>query len=159
MRSIAFIARLKSRMIQNEDGSSVVEFAVSLSLLLIMIFGIIELAMALYTYNFVAEAAREATRYASVRGSACTGLSNCPLSATSATASTTINSWVQSSGYPFAGSTTTSLTWSCSPTASPCNNPGNTVQVTVTDQYPLVLPFFPVNSITLKSTSQMVISQ
>ena len=32
------------------------------------LFGIIEVSLALYSYNFVTDAAREATRYAIVRG-------------------------------------------------------------------------------------------
>ena len=56
---------------RDERGSSMVEFALGASLLFMVVFGIIAMALALYTYNVVSEAAREATRYAIVRGSAC----------------------------------------------------------------------------------------
>ena len=51
-----------------EQGASLVEMALSASVLFVLLFGIIETCMALYAYNFVSEAAREATRYAVVRG-------------------------------------------------------------------------------------------
>jgi Flp pilus assembly protein TadG len=49
-------------------GSTVVEFAVVLTVLLTMVFGIIDFGRAVYSYHFVSNAAREATRFASVRG-------------------------------------------------------------------------------------------
>lgn len=149
-----------------ETGATIVEFAMSIGLLLCMIFAIIQLAIALYAFTFTAEAAREATRYASVRGSQCAGFTyNCPLPGGSGSAaSSAINTWVQGLGYPFARTMTATATWSCSPTASPCNSPGNTVSVTVKTSFPLVIPL-PLNNASesltysLKSTSQMVISQ
>ncbi|MGA8089648.1 MAG: TadE family protein [Terracidiphilus sp.] len=55
-----------------EQRSAIVEMAVVRSLLFVVLFGIIELSLAMYTYNYVSDAAREATRYAIVRGSSCT---------------------------------------------------------------------------------------
>ena len=51
-----------------ERGSTLVEFALVLIVLMVMMFGIIDFARALYTYHFVANVAREGTRYAIVRG-------------------------------------------------------------------------------------------
>ena len=60
-----------------EQGSELIEFAFAATLLFVLIFGIIGFAQAAYTYHFVSNVAREATRYASVRGRACTGLPDC----------------------------------------------------------------------------------
>jgi hypothetical protein len=63
----------------NQRGSALVEQALVLTILLAVIFGIIDSGRALYTYHFVSQAAREATRWASVRGSTCVGLTGgCP---------------------------------------------------------------------------------
>ena len=124
-------------------------------------FGLIEICLALYSYHFMAVAAREATRYAIVRGSSCTGFASaCPAAASD------IQSYVQGLGFPGINSAnvTTTTTWSaypagatCMPSAS-CNNPGNQVTVTVQYQFPLSIPFVPPTTLTLSSTSAMVIS-
>jgi Flp pilus assembly protein TadG len=53
----------------DETGSSLVEFALSSTVLLMAIFGVLDCSCALYADHYVANAAREATRYAMVRGS------------------------------------------------------------------------------------------
>jgi Flp pilus assembly protein TadG len=68
---------MNSRNASRERGSELVEFAFVVIILFTLIFGIIGFAQAAYTYHFVSNVAREATRYASVRGSACTLLPNC----------------------------------------------------------------------------------
>ncbi len=54
----------------DERGSSAVEFALSAAVLFMLMFGVMLMCLALYSYHFVAEAAREGTRYEMVRGSA-----------------------------------------------------------------------------------------
>ena len=58
-------ARLSSRG-GRQRGSTIVEQAIILPLLLAMFFGIIDMGRALYSYSFVSYIAREATRWASV---------------------------------------------------------------------------------------------
>ena len=48
-----------------------VEMALSMIILLTILFGLIEMCLALYTYHFVSDAAREGSRYAIVHGSTC----------------------------------------------------------------------------------------
>jgi Flp pilus assembly protein TadG len=151
-----------------EEGQALVEFAMSCLVLIPILFGSIEACLGFYTYNFVADAAREATRYAMVRGSACTGLPDCNASAAQ------IKNYVQGLGYPgltasnlnvpvtwlqantLAGSTT----WTVCPATPPvCNQPGNQVQVTVTYNFPLGIPFISKTPLNISSTSSMVISQ
>jgi hypothetical protein len=52
-----------------EDGATLVEAAVSLVLPLAVFVAILQICLALYVSHFVADAAREASRYAIVRGS------------------------------------------------------------------------------------------
>jgi Flp pilus assembly protein TadG len=65
-----------------ERGSAQLEFALVFTLILgPLLFGIMDFSRAMYAYHFVSNAAREASRYAMVRGStwatACSG-GNCP---------------------------------------------------------------------------------
>jgi len=146
---------------KNEEGGSLVEFAIAGSLLFMMLFGIIEFSFAFYSFNFTAEAAKEAARYAAVRGgNSCSGtvhLSDCGIT------STQLQTVVQNMGYPGinANSTTVSVAWpdTCSDTgAANCTEPGSNVQVNVSYQFPLSVPFWKATTLTMHSTAEMVIS-
>jgi Flp pilus assembly protein TadG len=143
------------RRLRGEEGATLVEFALSCAILFMTLFGVIGLCGALYSYNFVADAAHEATRYALVRGSACTGFTDCNIT------SAALQTYVQNLGYPaiVPGNLTAAATWSG--TNTPFNAPGNTVSVTVTYRYPLNIPWWPQSGsiLSLSSTSQMAISQ
>lgn len=165
-----FLAKRGSKGLYSEEGATIVSTALASTILIGVFIGIFEMSLALYNYHLVCDAAREATRYAIVRGSAsCTNspsLSNC--SATSAQ----IQSYVQSLGYPYSAQLTLTTTWliagsSGSPatttwtacTSGTCNAPGNLVNVVVTERFPLNIPFVSNLTMNLSSTSQMVISQ
>jgi Flp pilus assembly protein TadG len=152
------------RAVCNDEGATIVEMALACTILIAIMFGILELSLGLYTYNYVSDAAREATRYAIVRGSSCSTLTNC--SATSAQ----IQTYVQDLGYPGINSTNTTVTttWYTPSTSPPttwtvcttgtCNAPGSSVKVKVSFNFPLGVPFLRFSSLTLQSTSQMVIA-
>ncbi len=57
--------------IGDEEGAALVEMALSAAVFLTVLIGMVYLIFGLYVYNFVADAAREASRYASTRGSQC----------------------------------------------------------------------------------------
>jgi Flp pilus assembly protein TadG len=140
------------RSLRVETGASIVEFAVASIILFTLIFGVMAICLALYSYNVVSEAAREATRYAIVRGSACNSFPDCKVT------SDQLQTYVQGLGFP--GITAASLT--LTPAASwpnGNNNPGSPVQVTVQYTFPLGIPFMPSRTLTMSSTSQMIISQ
>ena len=139
------------RVRAGEEGSALIEFAFSFTILSTVIFAIMEMGLCFYAYNFVCEAAREATRYASVRGSACTMLSNCAITQTQ------LSDWVKNSHFP--GIDPSAVTVTATGVSGGSNSPGNSVKVTVTYQFPLAIPFSLRNTWTLRSTSQMVISQ
>jgi Flp pilus assembly protein TadG len=152
-----------SRSLQSareQCGSTMVETALMLSVLLVMMFGIVGFGHALYTYHFVSNAAREATRWASVRGQTCTGLSGgCPASASDVQ---TYVSNVSGMGLDPAKITATT-TWIAPPNnlavcKTQSNNPGCVVEVEVQYSYQFLLPLLP-SGFKMQSTSQMVISQ
>jgi Flp pilus assembly protein TadG len=152
------------RFLKCEEGGSLVEMALVSSVTLAMVIGIIQASLAVYTYHYISEAAREGARYAIVRGSYCTGLTNCNATAAQ------IQTYVQDLGYPGINSTanmSVSTTWYSASTSLPtswtacagvCNNPGDAVQVTVTYNFPFAIPFVQKSTLALSSTSQMVIS-
>jgi Flp pilus assembly protein TadG len=148
----------------NECGATIVETAISFSLLICSLLGAFQIALALYTYHFVSDAAREATRYAIVRGS--TSCSNTPNLANCNATAAVIQAWVRNLGYPGINpnNLTVTTTWpttgaNCYPSTSPCNNPSNLVNVAVNYVFPLNVPYWKTGSINIVSSSQMVISQ
>lgn len=157
-------ARALFHSLHDENGATLVEAAISFGILMSVLIGTFEMCLALYSYHYVSYTAREATRYAIVRGSSsCNNnpnLTNC--NATSAE----IQTWVRGLTFPVINTNnlTVNTTWpttgtACYPSSSPCNNPGNLVNVVVTYKFPLGIPFFGSGTLNLSSTSQMVISQ
>ena len=140
----------KPRRAGSENGSSVVETAIASIILITMIFGIMVISLALYTYHFISDAAREGTRYAIVRGSTCQGFpSACPASKSD------VQTYVKGLGFP--GIDPSAMTVTTSP--SPVGSPGTTVNVTVQYRFPLAIPFLSARTLTMTSSSQMVVSQ
>ena len=113
------------------------------------LFAIMDLSRALYAYEWAANAAREGTRYAMVRGSSCNSWpSACPASASD------IQAYLRNvpAGInPQAVTVTT--TW------TPDNNPGSLVQVQVQYSFQPIFPLIPKSALVMTSTSQVVISQ
>jgi Flp pilus assembly protein TadG len=167
---------ISERKLAGDEGSALVEAALSCSILLPILFGIIQMSLALYCHSFAADAAREGSRWAMVRGANCTGnISSAYCSPTSSNTDgadgTDISTYVKGLGYPMSGKVTVSTQWctnggstpatwtTCSTTKTGNNSVGNLVQVTVTYPYPLVIPFVPTNTININSTSSMAIVQ
>ena len=144
-----------------ERGTTILESAVMISALLVMMFGVVGFGTALYTYHFISNTAREATRWASVRGATCGGLSGgCPAK------DTDVDAYVQnlSAGIGLDPTkVTTTTTWVAPPNnlaicASQHNSPGCVVKVRVQYSFQFLFPLLP-SGFTMQSTSQMVISQ
>ncbi len=135
-----------------------VETAIVMTVLLALVCGIIDFGRALYTYAFVAETARQSTRWAMVRGSQCTLLTDC--NATSAE----VQAYAQSLAYGFIvpSSLAATATWPSSgcPAGSSAKAPGCTVEVVVTYPFKFELPWLSqLGTMTMTGTSEMVISQ
>ncbi len=146
---------------RGEQGATMVETALSMLILLAILFGLIEMCLALYSYYFLSDAAREGTRYAIVHGSTCmvSGVS-CTMTASQ------IDTYVKDLGYPGINpaNMTVTTTYSISPgeescVAAGCNGPGDRVTVLVNYNFSLMIPFVTSKALSMSSTSSMVISQ
>jgi Flp pilus assembly protein TadG len=159
MRTVAqFRSRLLHCRLRSDRGSAMVEFAVTASVLFMLLVGLMKVCLAVYTYHYVSEAARESVRYAVVHGSS----SASPVSTNSA-----IQTYARGLGYPGISTSllTTATTWdtfpdsgSCPASPAACNDPGNLVQVTVSYAFPFSIPFKSSRTVTMSSTAAMVIA-
>jgi Flp pilus assembly protein TadG len=154
------------RSLSSEEGATLVEFAVSCAALCLMLFGIIQVSLLVYTYDFVSEAARDGARYAIVRGTKCTGFSDCNATSDQIQAHVrTLNfpaiktnnltvtaTWYQAATAP------PNMTWSTC-TLTPCNIQGNAVKILVQYPFPLSIPLWGDTTVNLSNSSQMVMSQ
>ncbi len=159
---------------RGERGYALFETALCAVLLLTVLFAVIELTLAIYTYHYISEAAREGTRYASVHGSGwsttaanycgAVGVCNCPDASTEycTASSANIQSYVKNFGGPQAVTvnvTCGTIGGTLGTCSSSNNNPGNVVQVNVQYKFSFALPLLTFPITTLSSTSQMVIAQ
>jgi Flp pilus assembly protein TadG len=162
-----------------QRGSSLVEFALVITILFMLIFGIMDFSRAAYTYNFLSGAASSGARYAIVRGATCTTWTTaCPAVASDITSyvqgivpagiQVTSAATCPSSPSSAAGALTVCATWPgtagsgspCTETSGKANTPGCVVQVQVQYAFKFSLPFLPRSSTyTMSATSRMVISQ
>ncbi len=146
----------------HERGATTVEFALSALILMTIVIGVMNMCLAIFSYHLVAQAARDGSRYAMVRGNTCSAAgASCTISAAA------VQTYLQNQGYPgiVPANLTVTTTYSAYPsgtTCSPnlnCENPGNLVKVKVVYAYDLHIPFMPRNTLQLTSSSAMVISQ
>jgi Flp pilus assembly protein TadG len=147
---------------RKERGSTLLEYGLVIAMMVIVMVAIIEFGQALYTYHFVSNAAREATRWASVR-SLTTNLPGG--AATKGNVQQTFASAASLAGMGLDHhQITIDTTWIAPPTPTPkctppANKPGCVVQVNVTYSYNFFFPFLPTSPVIMTSTSQMVITQ
>jgi Flp pilus assembly protein TadG len=155
-----------SRWGEGEEGAALVEMALSVTMFATVLIGVVYFIFGLYTYTFVADAAREASRYASTRGSQ--SCLNTPTLSDCNANQTEIQTRVLSMRYPGLGASNLNVntTWLQANTTGAtgwtacggqCNAPGNMVQVRVA--YAMNVPLWGRTRIDVGSTSQMVISQ
>ena len=127
-----------------EQGSALVEGAFVLTIVLLLVFGMIQFSYVVFGYTAVVYSARAGTRYAAVHGSS----SPSPCSA-AAVQTQVLN---QLPGVP-ASAVTVTTTW------TPNNNPGSTVKVTVSANFSAMAKLVMRQGVTLSSSSQMTILQ
>lgn len=135
---------IQARCTKRRRGASLLEGALSMTVFLTILFGIMEFGRMVWIYNLVSHGAREATRYAIVRGSS----SGRQASVSDIQAIVT----ARSPGLETSRITTTV-------TFSPDQAAGSSAKVAVTYQFNPVVPFFPGTPLQLSSTSQMVIQR
>ncbi|MBV9887731.1 MAG: pilus assembly protein [Acidobacteria bacterium] len=162
MRLWRLVAPTRKRMYSRQRGVTLVEQALILPVLLALMFGVIDMSRALYTYHYVSYIAREATRWASVRSG---NLNGGPVDQT---AVDTFVKNVNGMGLD-QNQFTTSLDFLRPPNgtplcpvagSSPANEkPGCIVQVTVSYNFAFITPLIPVRTINMSSESQIIITQ
>jgi len=141
------------RLTASEDGSTLIEFAVTLPVMFMLLFMFMELCLIFYTHDMISEVAREGTRYAMVRGGSCPNSTTPTCKVNSAQ----VNAYVNSIGWPNLGGGTMTVNTQYSDAAN--ESVGSTVQVTVTYVFNITMPFVPRSAITMTSTSKMYIIQ
>jgi len=137
---------------RSERGESLVAFALTIPILFAFIFGLMQVCLAFYTYEWISECAREGTRYAIVHGSTCqagTGAS-CTVAAPG------VNTYVAGIGLPNLGGGAMTVA-----TTYPDGDevPPHRVKVNVTYVFPFNIPFVQSNTLSMSSTSEMSILQ
>ena len=125
-------------------GNALVEGALVMTAFMMILFGIMDFARAIFVYNTTQFAAREGARYASVRGSA---------SGDTAT-SDTVRDYALGlmAGVPTSDVTVTT-TW------TPNNTPGSYVTVAVNATFTPITPYMRSGTWNLSGTSKLMISQ
>ena len=140
------------RALSREQGSAVIEMAITLPVLFTLFFCFMEICMAFYSRDMISESARQGTRYAMFHGASCPSTSNPTCEVTAAQ----VNTYVAGLGWPnFAGGTMTVAT------TYPNGNEavGSLVQVKITYVFAIKMPFVPTNALTMSSTSEAYILQ
>lgn len=144
------MGRLAVRRLKRTEGSSLVEFSLVLFMLLIVIFGVVEMARMVLVYTTIANSARAGARYAIVHGGDLT--SGASGNGNDANVKTVVKNFASAGTLPLADSDITV-------TYSPTNTAGSTVTVKVAYTYrPLLSYFDSLLSVRLGSTSQGVIT-
>jgi Flp pilus assembly protein TadG len=157
-------ARRMVRRLSHDGAASLVEFAFSVSILLALIMGTMVMSLALYSFHYISNAAREGARYAMVRGSNCSTYGNlaadCPLASSSA-----LQTYVRNLGFPIINTSNLTVTttwsangstWASSPASK--NLPNDYVKVVVTYTTPVNIPFVSSRNLSFSSTSVAVIA-
>lgn len=176
------ILQTAARALRNEDGSELVEFALSALVLFTLMFGIMDFCRAAYSYHFTTYAAQEGARFAIVRGYDWSGNGKCN---TSAPPSFTlpyrceanqadVQNYVRSIALPMIDTSNVNVaaTWpgttpdclaSKSSTCSACTHvdqQGCMVNVTVSYTFNFFMPFLPkASGLTFSGTSSKAIQE
>ena len=135
-----------------EDGSVLVEMALTLTVFFTLMFCFMEICLMFYSCDLISELAREGSRYAMMRSSTC----QYPNGNSCASTAAQVNSYVSSYALPNMGGGTITPATAYSGNS---NVVGNKVTVTVNYVLPMSMPFVPTKSLTFSSASTMPIIQ
>jgi Flp pilus assembly protein TadG len=154
----------------SERGSIAIEFALSVIILTVLVFGCIGVAMGFYTYEVVNEYVRDASRYAIVHGNGCikpdTTSCNIAPGGDATAAAAALRTYLNNQIYPGINGNNLTVNVAYVPgpgavtcNATHCNGAGDQVTVSVTYPYLYNIPFIPSRLLNMNATSTMVISQ
>ena len=165
------------RLARDERGAELVEFAMASLILTMLLFGVFEIAYAMYAYHFTTYAAQQGARFAMVRGytwskntatDCATSSSGFTMPFNCTAQNSDIKNYVQSmatggidpagltvntDNWP--GETATGATTGCTSNA---NTPGCLVKVTVGYSFNFI-PFLHMTALSMSATSEQTILQ
>ena len=157
-RFLAWCGR-RDGIASNEDGATLIEFALTASAMFAFTFVIMQLCIAFYSAGMINEVAREATRWAITRGSTCQTASLASCTTTTAA----VTAYANSRGFPNIGGGTMNIATTFPDTngaITNCETPSIChVKVAITYTVPITLPLVPKNSIALSTMSEMYFVQ
>jgi Flp pilus assembly protein TadG len=142
-RGTSDAVRKRAGTMRSQRGAAAAEFALILPLFLLMVVGAIDFGRAFWAKNTLANVAREATRYASVRS---------VKSKDPATPEKVAGKVFGVTGPLDPETVHVQTTW------EPSNSPGATVRVDVSYTFEPILPLLFIESIELTGSSQKIIS-
>jgi Flp pilus assembly protein TadG len=123
-------------------GSSLPETVIIMICFLALMFGLMDFGRLVYTYAWLFDIGQKAQRWAIVRGSNCTKLNECQLTAAE------LKAYIQDHafGIPLSGFTTLS--------AIPGTTPGTRVTIYMDYTFNWMFPFMPKNPVLMSTTSR-----
>jgi Flp pilus assembly protein TadG len=146
------LRRFLKELRTSDHGGTLIESAMSLTILFAMLFCFMEICLAFYSRVVIAECAREGARYAMVHGATCPTASNPTCEATASE----VNAYVTALAWPnLAGGTLTVATTYSNGTEAV----GSPVQVKVTYVLTPNMPFVPRAPFTMTSIALATIAQ
>lgn len=147
-----------NRLMREEVGSGLVEYALIFILFMTMLMGIADFGRLLYSDHYISNAARDATRWASVNGADC----NADASCTAPAGAGDVQNFVTNNAPLGIDSTQLTITPTWPSTGGACGTvnpklPGCLVEVKVQYKFKFAFPFVSNQTLTLTSVSQTVI--
>jgi Flp pilus assembly protein TadG len=143
----------KRGFLPGEEGAELVELALTAPILFGFVFGLMQVCLAFYSYEYISELAREGARYAAVHGPSCETSADVSCAVTAAT----VNAYVTGiADFNLGGGTIVVDTTYPGTGGELVNNP---VVVKITYSFPYKIPYVKSTTLTMTSTSQMTIIQ
>ena len=136
-------------------AQALVEFALVVPWFFLLLFGIIEAGRFIFYYETLSNATREGARYAIVNGANTLGCPSGPPAPGSSgcdTSGDNVSARVRQSGIGLPNAITVTPTW------TPDNGRGSTVNVAAQMTYHVLVPLVPLPDITVKAESTLVIN-
>ena len=136
-------------------AQALVEFALVVPWFFLLLFGIIEAGRFIFYYETLSNATREGARYAIVNGANTLGCPSgppAPGSSACDTSGANVSARVRQSGIGLPNAITVTPTW------TPDNGRGSTVNVVAQMTYHVLVPLVPLPDITVKAESTLVIN-
>jgi len=139
---------------RDEQGATVIEFALASTLFFMTLFGTIEFGRAVWQYNMMSDLAQEGARWATVHGAGNSGACTTATQAACQASASQIQDYVRSRAQGNFGTIT--VTTSAAPSTL---TSGNSITVTVSSTFTPAVNIIPHSTMTLSSTAKLVMQR